>query len=156
MERVTSSSHGAFREELPALFNSSSVLRCTEPDGVLQSPGSRHGAFCFLLKDRTISLSAQVIYSAEAALGRLIESRRRVSRPLQLPPGCSLHLQQNQVIFTLLIQSHQTTLGRTSAREVWRGSNSHLHDSVQFFIILEEPPAGDEKGSSFCVQLNSS
>lgn len=138
-----SSSHEAFWEELPAPIYSSSVPRCTEPDVILQSPGCQHGAFCFSLKYHTISLSARVICSAEAALGRLMESRRCISRPLQLPPGCSLHLQLNQVILTLLIQSHQTTLGRRRAREVWRGSNSHLHTSIQFFIILKEPPVGE-------------
>lgn len=138
MKRVTSSSHEAFREELPALLYSSSVPRRTE------SPGQQHGAFCFLLKNRTISLSARVICSAEAALGRLMESRRGVSRPLELPPGCSLRLHLNQVIFTHLIQSHQTTLGRRSEKEVWKRSNSHLHTSDQFCIILKESPAGLE------------
>lgn len=135
LKKVTSSSHEAFREELPALLYSSSVPQRSE------SPGQRHGAFCFLLKNRTISLSAQVICSAEAALGRLMESRRSISQPLELPLGCSLHLHPNQLIFTLLIQSHQTTLGRRSAKEVWRRSNSHLHTSDQFFIILKVSPA---------------
>lgn len=132
-KRVISSSHEPFREELPAPVYSLSVPWCTVPDMILQNPGYQDGAFCFLLKNRTISLSTRVICSAEAALGRLMESRRSITRPLELPLGCSLHLQQNQVIFTLLIRSHQTTSGRKRAREVWRRSNSHF---THFYPIL--------------------
>lgn len=143
LKRVTSFSQEAFWEELPAPIYSSSVPRCTEPDTILQSPGCQYGAFCFSLNYRTISLSTRVICSAEAALGRLMESRCSIAWSLQLPLGCSLHLQFHQVILTLLIQSHQATLGRRRAREVSRGSNSHLDTSFQLLIILKEPPAGE-------------
>lgn len=127
----------SWRNFLPR-FTARASLGAQGPDGILQSPGQRHGAFCFLLKSRTISLSARVVCSAEAALGRLMESRRGISRPLRLPPGRRPPPSTKPgYIFTLLIQSHRPTLGRKRAREVCKGSNGHLHTSVQCCIILK-------------------